>query len=293
MIFRPLSRYFNLGALIASNFGARLGLLEVWRKLVLRMFGRLTRTSAGALAGAVFLVCLAQGQTPQVSASPAARVLQRTGQVSLLRDRAPWALDVGDTVLPRQIIVTGPDGFAVFQVADGSTFQVFPNSQVIFRNNSNWRDLLDMIIGRVKVEIQKLGNQPNPNSVRTPTAVISVRGTVFDVVVEDDSETTFVSVDEGVVEVRNLTVPGAKLLNAGESIRVYKNQPLAKTVDKGSVAQNAMRAAAQALYEVLYRTSRPGGGTGGGSIPGAAQGDKGKPAPPDTAPPPPPPPPPQ
>lgn len=279
---------------LLSNFGARLGLpLFRQKKLDVHMFGRLLGTTAGTLAGVALLVCAAQAQAPQVPPSAAAKVVQRTGQVSVLRDRAPWTLDIGDTVLPKQIIVTGPDGFAVFQVADGSTFQVFPNSQVVFRNNADWRDLLDMIIGRVKVEIQKLGKQPNPNSVRTPTAVISVRGTVFDVVVEDDSETTFVSVDEGIVEVRALTVPGTKLLNAGESVRVIKNQPLARKVDKGSVAQGALRAAAQAMYEILFRTSRTGApSTGGGSVPGVsgggAQGDKDKPAPPSTPPPPPP-----
>ncbi|MFB3826061.1 MAG: FecR domain-containing protein [Bryobacteraceae bacterium] len=231
----------------------------------------------------------------QMRSDAAAKVVVVTGQVSVLHDRAPWALAVGDTVQPKQIIVTGPDGFARLQVSDGSTFQVFPNSQVVFRANPpNWRDLLDVVIGRVKVEIQKLGNQPNPNSVHTPTAVISVRGTIFDVVVEEESENTFVSVDEGQVQVRNLHVPGEKLLNAGESIWVYKNLPLARTVDKGSVAQGALRAAAQAIYEIMLRGSRGGSGAGpGGSIPspGGAQGDTDKPAPPPDLPPPPPPPP--
>jgi len=243
------------------------------------------------LLAAFLAVCVSQAQAPS---GAAARVLALTGQVSVLRDSAPWALKAGDAVQPRQVIVTGPDGFAEFQVSDGSKFQVFPNSHVIFRESPpNWGQLLDVLIGRVKVQIQKLGNQPNPNSVRTPTAVISVRGTVFDVALEDDSDTTFVSVDEGQVEVANLTAPGkSKLLNPGESIRVYKNVPLAKVVDKGSVAQGALRAAAQAMYEILLRTSR-----GGGSAPGAGtgtigQGDQGKPAPPTEAPPPPPPPPP-
>ena len=111
----------------------------------------------------------------------------------------------------------------------------------------------------MKVFIQKLGSQPNPNSVHTPTAVIAVRGTVFEVVVNPQDETTVVSVDEGLVEVRHLTVMGpSKLLNAGESVTVYKNVPLAKATDKGSILHGVLRAAAQALQEVLYRTSRPG-----------------------------------
>src|SRR5574340_501026 len=254
------------------------------------MIGRLIRTTTGALVCAGLFVSLAHGQT---RTEAAAKVVVVTGQVSVLHDRAPWALAVGDTVLPKQIIITGPDGFARLQVSDGSTFQVFPNSQVVFRANPpNWGDLLDLIIGRVKVEIQKLGNQPNPNSVHTPTAVISVRGTVFDVVVDEESENTFVSVDDGRVQVRNLFMPGEKLLNAGESIWVYKNQPLARNVDKGSVAQGALRAAAQALYEIMLRGSRGGSGSGGSiPAPGGAQGDTGKPAPPPDMPPPPPPPP--
>jgi hypothetical protein len=236
--------------------------------------------------------------------SPAAKVVTLAGQVSLLRDSSPWALRVGDSVMPRQIVMTGDDGFAVLQVSDGSTFQVFPNSRVLFRATpSNWTDLLDVLIGRVKVEIQKLGRQPNPNSVRTPTAVISVRGTVFDVIVEDDADTTFVSVDEGLVEVANLTAPGkTRLLTQGESIRVLRNVPLAKVLDKGTVAQGAMRAAADAIYEIIFRSSRggvAGGGSGpvGGVGPGVpGQGDTEKPAPPPpppSGPPPPPPPPPQ
>jgi ferric-dicitrate binding protein FerR (iron transport regulator) len=261
------------------------------------MYGRKTRamTAPVLLFAAALGVCAAD---VYAQSAVAARVLTLNGQVSVMRDNAPWALNIGDAVQPRQMVITGPDGFAEFQVSDGSKFQIFPNSHVIFRENPpNWGQLLDVLIGRIKVHIQKLGNQPNPNSVRTPTAVISVRGTVFDVVVEDDRETTLVSVDEGQVEVANITAPGkSRLLNPGESIRVFKNVPLAKLVDKGSVAQGALRAAAQAMYEVLFRTSRTGGGSpgtiggGGGTI---GQGDKPKPEPPADAPPPPPPPPPQ
>src|SRR4051812_2165123 len=60
----------------------------------------------------------------------AARVTQLTGQVSVLKDSTPWALAMGSVVTPRQVIITGPDGFAVLEVSDGSTFEVYPNSRV-------------------------------------------------------------------------------------------------------------------------------------------------------------------
>jgi hypothetical protein len=243
--------------------------------------------------------------------SAAATVVTLNGQVSVLRDNSPWALNLGNSIQPRQIIVTGADGYALLRVSDGSTFEVFPNSRVVFRDNpGNWKDLLEVFLGSIKVQIQKIGGQPNYNKVRTPTAVISVRGTVFDVTVEDEDATTVVMVAEGQVAVQHALLPRGdpKILNPGEWIRVYKNQPLsAKLVDRGGVLRGAMRAAADAMYEVLYRTSRvptstgggnPGGGTGGG---GGGVGDCGKPGGCKTggsgggtapAPPPPPPPPP-
>lgn len=225
---------------------------------------------------------------PAHAEDSAAKVISLSGQVSVLRDDSPWVLNVGDSVQPRQIVVTGPDGFAVFQVSDGSTFEVFPNARVVFRENPGaWRDLLDILLGRVKVHIQKLGNQPNYNRVRTPTAVISVRGTIFDVAVEDEDDTTLVSVEEGQVGVQHLFRPGPeRILNQGESIRVYKNQPLAQaTVDKDSVIRELLRRAEQAVYQAIYRSPSPGGG-GAGGCPVAASCDKKSPAPPPNVPPP-------
>ena len=247
---------------------------------------RTERAARWLLLTAVCLWC-----APVYAEDGAAKVITLNGQVSVLRDDSPWVLNVGDSVAPSQIIVTGADGFAVFQVADGSTFEVFPNSRVVFRNNpGSWRDLIDLFLGRVKVHIQKLGGQPNYNRVRTPTAVISVRGTVFDVAIEDQDDTTLVSVEEGQVGVRHLLKPGPEIiLNQGESIRVFKNQPLAASnVDKSSIIRGILRQAEQALYEVIYRGHLPGGGTSTG-CPTVQSCDTKTPTPPGTTPPPAPP----
>jgi len=255
------------------------------------------KSAAWLLAAAALAVSPCAAQAPQALNGAAATVISLIGQVSVLRDNYPQVLNIGDAVQPQQIIVTGPDGFVTFRLADGSHFEVFPNSRAIFRKNQeNWRDLLDVLIGRVKVYIQKLGDQPNPHRLFTPTAVISVRGTVFDVAVEDQDDTTLVSVEEGVVVVRHLLKPGREqAVHAGEWLRVYKNQPLtARSVDRGSVVQGALRAAAQALYDLMYRTSRGSGGSGTVPVPagGGSSGDKDKGEAPTPPPPPPPPPPP-
>lgn len=205
-----------------------------------------------------------------------ARIIEMTGRVSVLKDGMEWARATGDLVEPKQIIITGDDGYAKLQLSDGSTFEVFKNTKTVFRDTPGWGELLNVLIGRVKVYIEHK-NGPNPQRVTTQTAVISVRGTVFDVVVEDDDATTFVSVDEGIVNVRHQRFGGNGVeLRTGDSIRVFKDQPLARTVDKGNVARVALRAAAQAVYDALYRRTISGGGSsGGGGTPGAGGGPNG------------------
>ena len=255
----------------------------------------------GSLASfAALFVCPAFAQLPNLFPDDkqySAQVLQLTGQVSVLKNREPWVLNVGDWVQTRQQIVTGGNGYALFQVSDGSTFEVFANSHVVFRNNSgDWKDLLDLFLGRVKVHVQKFGGQPNPNRVTTPTAVISVRGTIFDVQIEDEDATTLVLVEEGIVSVRHALIPSSapKILSEGEYLRVYKTQPIAKAnFDKGSALKRALQVASDAVSTALNRIPRAGGGSGsGGGIPapggGGLPGDTGA-----TPPPPPPPPPPQ
>jgi ferric-dicitrate binding protein FerR (iron transport regulator) len=235
--------------------------------------GKAHRLLLVAMAVACFSPAWAQDTT--------ARVIQMTGRVSLLRDATDttkWALGMGSVVRPGQVIVTGPDGMATLQVSDGSTCEVFPDSQVVFRDNySNWRDLVRLVLGHIKVHIEKLNGQPNPARVTTPTAVISVRGTVFDVQIEDLDDTTLVTLEEGEVRVRNVVQGGNEIiLLPGDSVRVYRNQPLAqRTVDRSGMALRAVRAATQALYELLYRHSA-GSGTGTGSSGGTVSGDHGK-----------------
>ncbi len=238
------------------------------------------------------------GNAPFADQGGAAKLLTFTGQISVMRDSTAWALNSGDLVQPEQVIVTGPDGYGVFQVADGSHFEVFPKSHVVFRaNRGDWKDLLEVWLGKVRVQIEHPGGLPNHNKVRTPSAVISVRGTIFDVEVEDDDATTMVLDEEGSVEVRHLLkVSDPKILGPGEWVRVYRNEPLAqKNIDKGSLIQRAMRAASDAAYQAALNVARSAPTVGRtGTVPGSpADTNNGQPKPTAPPPPPPPPPPPQ
>jgi len=229
----------------------------------------------------------------------AAKLMSFTGQISVIRgSNLPWALNLGDVVQPQQVIVTGPDGYGVFQVSDGSTFEVFPKSRVVFREQrGDWKELLEVWLGKIRVTIEHPGGLPNNNKVRTPSAVISVRGTVFDVEVEDEDGTTLVLDEEGQVEVRHVLrlADPPKVLGPGEMVRVYKNEPIAKKViDKGGILQRAARALSDALYQEALNSSRGGGiGRTVGTAPGSPADQKnGNPAPPPPPPAPPAPPPP-
>jgi len=232
-------------------------------------------------------VCLGQRfPPPSDSDQYAAKVLTMSGQVSVLKDTILYGLVDGSTVKVQEMIVTGVDGHATFRVSDGSTFEVFPNSHLVFRKNAwNVTDLIDLLVGRIRVHIEHLGNVPNPNRVLTPTAVISVRGTTFDVSVDDNDETTTVEVEDGLVEVRHALLPsnGPKMLGPGDSLKVYRSVPIAQNRwDKGTVAHFIFKMAQDAANVATLRINRGVLGTGGGSSAGssAGSGDSGKPTPP-------------
>ena len=251
------------------------------------MLRRLTsaRTLHTLLIAAALVVSLnsSHAQCVLPAESTDAVALVQAGDVSLSGDRAGYRSTIAlcGKVKQQQVIKTGPDGYAKFQVSDGSTFEVFPNSEVTFRKTYGFGDLLNVWMGKVKVYIQHLNGLPNPNNVTTPTALISVRGTIFDVDVQDLDGTTFVTLDEGLVDVRHLRVASQVVhLNPGESIQVLPNLPLAALPhDKGVVARQLLRALQDAIRQAIYQ--RPNGpGTSGGPVgpgtSGGVQGDKGK-----------------
>ena len=232
----------------------------------LRPYFRFCTLVAVVLAGSVILRAQMPAADPSLAnLGGAAKLLSFVGQISVMRDSTPWALNAGDVVQPQQVVVTGADGYGIFQVSDGSKFEVFPKSRVVFRaNQGDWKDLLEVWLGKVRVTIEHAGGVPNHNKVRTPTAVISVRGTIFDVEIEDEDATTLVQDEEGQVEVRHLLrVSEPKVLNRGEWVRIYKNEPIGqKTIDKGSLMQRALRAASDAFYQAALN-ARSGAATAG------------------------------
>jgi hypothetical protein len=234
-------------------------------------------TSARAPHTLLIAAALVVSLTPVCAQS--ARVLVQTGNVKFLKDQSgyTYALMDNSEIKPGYTIKTGDDGYAKIQVPDGSTFEVFPKSEVVYTKTESIHDLLNVWLGRVKVMIQHAPHVPNPNNVTTPTALISVRGTVFDVDVEDIDGTTLVSLDEGSIVLKHRLKGGNPVeLIPGQRIRVYPNQPLARASNRGPAIREVVKAIGRAAEDAIY--TRPGGsGNGGGTIPssGGKQGDNG------------------
>jgi ferric-dicitrate binding protein FerR (iron transport regulator) len=141
------------------------------------------------------------------------------GQVSLVRGQAsPVLLHKHDTVEAGDEILTDHKSSATIRMPDGSTVRIYPDSHVVLRTETgNWKEFLNVFLGNVRVQIEKLSGRPNPKSMTTPTAIIAVRGTIFSVSVDQTGDTQ-VGVGEGLVSVASLLQPQNEvLLKPGQS----------------------------------------------------------------------------
>jgi len=124
-------------------------------------------------------------------------------------------------VLPAESEINTGDGQILLRLEDGSEVLVHPHSHVLLKQPtpSNWQRL-QLLVGRIRAEVQKRISGAPPFQVGTPSAVISVRGTRFYVDV-DKHKTTQVEVEEGAVQLENANGVGTPvLIPAGSSSRV-------------------------------------------------------------------------
>ena len=135
------------------------------------------------------------------------------GTVNLVRGKAaPVPLHKHDQVVAGDEILTDRKSSATVRMPDGSTLQIYPNSHMVLLDESgSWRDFLHVFLGNVRVQIEKLSGRPNPKTLTTPTAVISVRGTVFSVAVDRNGDTQ-VGVAKGLVSVANQVHPADEVM---------------------------------------------------------------------------------
>lgn len=113
-------------------------------------------------------------------------------------------------------IRTGPGSSVVLTLPDSSYMVVSENTDMIIQDfwSGGLRSTVNLMLGRVRFYINAFGGRPNPYRVQTPTALIAVRGTIFDVVV--DPAQTEVYCFEGQVAVESAGLSDREvILNPG------------------------------------------------------------------------------
>jgi hypothetical protein len=176
-----------------------------------------------------FLLYCASGYAQEASPAPAAAsapyagatISDFKGKVSIQLPAQAFAAPVRGEILPPDTTVSTDDGRLLLKLSDGSDVLVRAHTKLLLKQpEANGWKYFQILVGRVRTQIQKrLGGSP-AFQIGTPSAVISVRGTKFDVEV-DRRGFTEVDVDEGVVELEAVTGRGeAVMISAGFSSRV-------------------------------------------------------------------------
>jgi hypothetical protein len=150
-----------------------------------------------------------------------ATVVDFKGKVQIQLPGQALSAPTRGLLLPPESVISTDKGQILLRLEDGSDVLVFPHTRLVLKqpSASGWQRL-QLLLGRIKAEVQKrIGGSP-PFQIGTPSAVISVRGTRFYVEV-DKHKVTEVDVEEGKVELENAKRVGAPvLIEAGFSSRV-------------------------------------------------------------------------
>jgi hypothetical protein len=134
---------------------------------------------------AAMLIATAGGASA-AETTPIAQIKKVTGQAAVLRAGERRPAVVGDMLFVKDVIETGPDGGIGITFTDNTVFSAGPSSEIAlaeFQFDSNdFRGamLADMRRGTMAVVSGDIARStPGAMKIRTPTAILGVRGTTF------------------------------------------------------------------------------------------------------------------
>jgi len=185
--------------------------------------------------------CAAKAQVPAPRPSPApfagAIVSEWKGEVHVQLPGMSMSRPTRGQVLPADTVLDTGEGRLVLVLrTDESEIIVQPHTRLVVKEPApgNW-DALEILLGRVHAYIRKRTGGAPPFQMGTPSAVIAVRGTRFDVEVNGRGVSE-VDVFDGLVEVASSTVPGSSVLvSPGFSTRVGMATPPEPPVPTGEI----------------------------------------------------------
>ncbi len=134
-------------------------------------------------------------EAPPIGQKPIAQIKKVTGQAAILRSGEHRPAMVGDMLFVNDVIETGSDGGIGITFVDNTVFSTGPSSQIAldeFQFDSNdFRGamLADMRQGTLAVVSGDIARStPGAMKIKTPTAILGVRGTTFAVQVYGDHQ---------------------------------------------------------------------------------------------------------
>jgi hypothetical protein len=188
--------------------------------------GHATLRAAATAVGILWSIAgpLAAQTSPLV-----ARTASVTGAAAVITSNSgsSLGLSAGFLLNPGDRVDTRAGGRVVIDLSDGSMVVVEPQSVIVlkdFRQADSLRELFDIMLGKVRVQINHFAGRPNPYRMNSPTASIAVRGTQFSIEVRLSGDTR-VMVFEGAVQVTSLSdASQTVLVEAGRGVLVQAGQ---------------------------------------------------------------------
>ena len=180
---------------------------------------------------AALVVCAAQTQVSSSPSSPApfagAIIREWRGDVHVRLPGTSLARPQRGQVLPAGTMVeTGNGRLLLVLRTDESEILIQPHTRLVVKEPSPgaW-NTLDVTLGRIRAYVRKRTGGTPPFQMGTPSAVIAVRGTRFDVEVNARGVSE-IDVFDGLVEVASPGIAGASVLvSPGFSTRVGIGKP--------------------------------------------------------------------
>jgi len=183
----------------------------------------------GLLALVFCSLALAAAQTQQPAAPAAtvpfagATIAEWKGKIHLEVPGQPAAAPTRGQLLPPGTVLETGGGSLLLRLEDGSQVLVRAHTRLLVQQPTpTERGYFQLLLGRIRAAISKRTGGAPPFELGTPSAVIAVRGTKFEVIVNKHQQTQ-VDVFEGQVEVIGKTSGKSVLVEAGSSTHVGMN----------------------------------------------------------------------
>ncbi len=130
---------------------------------------------------------------------PAANLTIYTGECRVWHQGKEEEAEIGQPLFSGDSVMTGKDSKAEVSFVDGTSVRISERARLVVEQADTLRSL-KLILGKLWAKVAKLSSAQGRFQVETPTAVAGVRGTIFRVEVDHNSDTR-VAVEEGEVEV--------------------------------------------------------------------------------------------